>query len=160
MSSVQIDFAKSFLFLFDGNVGFNDGTMGADFVGELVAVFSSSKSQGNILLQVIVGDLVPLLLFLAMLINQLGNGRTMSGLLGLDLHVKAVNDGLKFLLVLTVVIQIAVNMSMKPTETNAGILEFAHGAGVGVDVTATFSPWSAVLQACDRFRSRMGNTAH
>ena len=47
--------------------------MGTNFVGEFVDVFSSGKLQGNVFMQTMVGLLGPLLLFLAMLIHQLGN---------------------------------------------------------------------------------------
>ena len=79
-SSVQIDHEELFLFLFDENVRFNDGIMGADFVSELVAVFSSCKLQGNLLMQALVGLLDPVLLVLAMLINQLGDRGVVSSL--------------------------------------------------------------------------------
>ena len=134
--------------------------MGANFICELVKTFSSGKAQGNLFLQVLVGDLVPDLLVLAMLINQLGHGRAMISLLILDLVVEGLNKSLILLLVHMVVIQVAIEMSIEPTETNVGILELAHGASVSVDVVATLTPWFIVLKACDRFRSRMWDTTH
>ena len=144
MSSVQIGFTKLFLFLFDGNIGFNGGTMGTNFVSELVAVLSMGNAQESIPMQALVGLFDPVLLVLAMLINQLGDRGAVNSLWRLDLLVEAVNCSLKLLLALMVVIQIAVDMSMKPTETTVGILELTHGAGVCVDVVATLTPGSVV----------------
>ena len=137
----------------------NGRMMGTNFICELVAKFSMQNAHCSLLFQVFVGFFDPHALVLVMLINQLGDRSAVSGLWRLDLLVEAVNCSLKLLLALMVVIQIAVDMSMKPTETTVGILELTHGAGVGVDMMATLSPWSAVFKACDRFRSRMRNTA-
>ena len=75
-------FTKPFLFLFDGNVGFSfrKGTMGMNFTCELVAQFSMQNAQGSLFMQVLVGLFDPIMLVLAMLINQRGNGRAVSSL--------------------------------------------------------------------------------
>ena len=132
--------------------------MGADFMGELVAVLSSGKSQGNLLMQALVALFDPVLLVLAMLINQLGNGRAMSGLLGLDLLVERVQNGFKAFRALLLVEQSVMDTGTKEAKTNACVLELDHGASVGVNMVTTLSIGSAVIKTCDRFRSRMWDT--
>ena len=124
-SSVQIGFAKLFLFLFDGDIGFWNRTMSANFVSELVAVFSSCKSQGNPLMQALVGLFDPVLLVLAMLINQLGDRGTVSGLQRLDLLIEAIDDGLKIIDTLMMSIKTAPGVGTEESEAHAGIFELA-----------------------------------
>ena len=50
-----IDHAKLFLFLFDGNIGFRNGTMGTNFVGKLVVEFSMHNTHGSLFMQAFVG---------------------------------------------------------------------------------------------------------
>ena len=79
-----IDQTKLFLFLFDGDIGFrmHNGRriMGTNFLGEMIVKFSMQDTHRSLLFQVLVGDLVPDLEVLAVLINQLGHGRAMIGL--------------------------------------------------------------------------------
>ena len=148
-------YEELFLFLFDGNIGFSirNGIMGTDFIGELVVKFSMQNAQGSLFVQVLVAIFDPVLLVLAMLINQLGNGRAVSSLWRHDLVMEAVNDSLKVLNVLPMLIQSVVNMSAKPSEMDIRILELAHGASFSINMVAALTPWFTVLKTGDGFRS-------
>ena len=111
-------------------------------------------------MQALVALFDPVLLVLAMLINQLSNGRAMSGLLGLDLLVERVHNGFKAFSALLLGEQGVVHTRTKEAEANACILELAHGASDEINVMAALSIRSAVIKTCDRFRSRMRNAAH
>ena len=101
----------------------------------------------------------PILLFLAMLIHQLGNGGTVNQLDGLDLLVETL-DGLLNLMNAFVVItqqvisliKIAPGVHTKKAKAHVGILELAQGACLGIDVVAAFSIWGVIVQAGNRFR--------
>ena len=100
--------------------------MGMNFVGKLVDVLSNGKLQGNLLMQAFVGLIGPLLLVLAMLINQLGDRGTVSGLQRLDLLIEAIDDGLKIIDTLMMSIKTAPGVGTEESEAHAGIFELAH----------------------------------
>ena len=114
--------------------------MGTNFVRKLVDVLSSGKSQGNLLMKELVGLIGPLLLVLAMLINQLGDRRTVRCLERLDL-LPQITDALMMS------IKTAPGMGVEEAEARMGILELAHRAGLGVDVVAALPIGSAIVQA-------------
>ena len=100
--------------------------MVTNFVSELVVVLSMDDTQGGVLMQVLIGFLDPFLLILAMLINQLGDRGTVSGLQRLDLLIEAIDDGLKIIDTLMMSIKTAPGVGTEESEAHAGIFELAH----------------------------------
>ena len=67
--------------------------------------------------------------------------------------MEAVNDGLKILDVVPMLIQSSIKMHAEPTESDIRILELTHGASFSVNMITTLSIRSVVVKTCDRFGS-------